>query len=136
MWMKGDDFKVWARYSESAAHWFLHVTAMSALSSLWRGGFNRSTQHLLILRGEEVCPGDITDLAHGSAEDRTVAAVEERAKCCGHLGWAVKSAIGVRVSQIIFFWFLPMQRPKAGAVRSWHLARFFSRDATIESIAA
>ena len=31
-------------------------------------GTNRSAQHLLILRGEEVCHGDIKDLVHGSAE--------------------------------------------------------------------
>ena len=49
------------------------------------GGFNRSAQHLLILRGEEVCHGDVADLVHGSAESRAVGAMEERAKCCGHL---------------------------------------------------
>src|SRR5208282_2888031 len=54
------------------------------------GGFNRSAQHLLILRGEEVCHGDITDLVHGSAEGRAVGAMEERAKCCGHLAGAAK----------------------------------------------
>jgi hypothetical protein len=47
------------------------------------GGFNRSAQHLLILRDDEVCHGDIADLVHGSAEDRAVGAMEERAKCCG-----------------------------------------------------
>src|ERR1700691_4199617 len=54
------------------------------------GGFNRSAQHLLILRGEEVCHGDITDLVHSSAEGRAVGAMEERAKCCGHLTGAGK----------------------------------------------
>src|SRR5262245_16822949 len=49
------------------------------------GGFNRSAQHLLILRGEEVCHGDVADLVHGSAEGRAVGAMEEWAKCCGHL---------------------------------------------------
>ena len=29
--------------------------------SLWGGGFNWSAQHLLILRGEEVFHGDVTD---------------------------------------------------------------------------
>ena len=48
-----------------------------------RGEFNRSAQHLLILRGKEVRHGDVTDLVHGSAEGRTVGAMEERAKCCG-----------------------------------------------------
>jgi hypothetical protein len=36
--------------------------------SLSGGEFNRSAQHLLILRGEEVRHGDVTDLVHGSAE--------------------------------------------------------------------
>src|SRR5215472_16736216 len=49
------------------------------------GGFNRSAQHLLILRGEEVCHGDVADLVHGSSEGRAVGAMEEWAKCCGHL---------------------------------------------------
>jgi len=55
-----------------------------------RGGFNRSAQHLLILRGEEVCDGDVADLVHGSAESRAVGAMEEWAKCCGDLAGAGK----------------------------------------------
>jgi len=43
-------------------------TATAVESPLSGGGFNRSAQHLLILRGEEVCHGDIKDLVHGSAE--------------------------------------------------------------------
>src|ERR1700733_846461 len=54
-------------------------------SPLCPGGFNRSAQHLLILRGEGGCHGDITDFVHGSAEGRAVGAMEERAECCGHL---------------------------------------------------
>src|SRR5580704_17158855 len=54
------------------------------------GGFNGSAQHLLILRGEEVCDGDVTNLVHGSAEGRAVGSMEERAKCCGHLTGAGK----------------------------------------------
>src|ERR1700730_13488906 len=42
------------------------------------------------LRGEEVCHGDVADLVHGSAESRAVGAMEERAKCCGHLAGAGK----------------------------------------------
>src|SRR6476659_1379442 len=53
-------------------------------------GFNRSAQHLLILRGEEVCDGDVADLVHGSAESRAVGAMEEWAKCCGDLAGAGK----------------------------------------------
>jgi hypothetical protein len=45
---------------------------------------------LLILRGEEVCHGDVTDLVHGSAEGRAVGAMEERAKRRGHLAGAGK----------------------------------------------
>ena len=56
----------------------------------WGADFNRSAQHLLILRGEEVCHGDVADLVHGSAESRAVGAMEERAKCCGHLAGAGK----------------------------------------------
>ena len=37
-----------------------------------------------------VCHGDVTDLVHGSAEGRAVVAMEERAKCCGHLVGAGK----------------------------------------------
>src|SRR6478672_7258467 len=58
--------------------------------TLWRCGFNRSAQHLLILRGEEVCDGDVADLVHGSAESRAVGAMEEWAKCCGDLAGAGK----------------------------------------------
>jgi DNA-binding CsgD family transcriptional regulator len=36
--------------------------------SVYGGGFNRSAQHLLILRDEEVCHGDVADLVHGGAE--------------------------------------------------------------------
>ena len=60
---------------------------------LLRGGFNRSAQHLLILRDEEVCHGDIADLVHGSAEDRAVGAMEERAKCCGDRAGAGKTGV-------------------------------------------
>ena len=62
----------------------------AAICPEFGGGFNRSAQHLLILRGEEVCHGDITDLVHGSAEGRAVGAMEKRAKCCGHLAGAGK----------------------------------------------
>ena len=42
-----------------------HAIRMSALG----GGFNRSTQHLLILLEEEVCDGgDCTDMVHAAAE--------------------------------------------------------------------
>ena len=60
------------------------ATSSSVHSPLYPGGFNRSAQHL-ILRGEEVCHGDVADLVHGSAESRAVGAMEERAKCCGDL---------------------------------------------------
>ena len=44
---------------------FQEYLAMSALG----GGFNRSTQHLLILLEEEVCDGgDCTDMVHAAAE--------------------------------------------------------------------
>jgi hypothetical protein len=59
-------------------------------SLLGGSGFNRSAQHLLILRDEEVCHGDIADLVHGSAEGRAVGAMEERAKCCGDRAGAGK----------------------------------------------
>ena len=37
--------------------------------SAFNGGFNRSTQHLLILLEEEVCDGgDCTDMVHAAAE--------------------------------------------------------------------
>ena len=49
------------------------------------GGFNRSTQHLLILLEEEVCDGgDCTDMVHAAAEGQCVAdiarALERRNK--------------------------------------------------------
>src|SRR4029077_16728962 len=68
----------------------LSLTFAGRERTLWRGGFNRSAKHLLIVRGEEVCHGDVTDLVHGSAEGRAVGAMEERAKCCGHLAGAGK----------------------------------------------
>ena len=81
---------------EKSRHFFLGSFAPGAVwrqlhsrSEMFRR-INRSAQHLLILRGEEVCHGDITDLVHGSAEGRAVGAMEKRAKCCGHLAGAGK----------------------------------------------
>jgi hypothetical protein len=65
-------------------------SAKQSQCSLFDGGFNRSAQHLLILRGEEVCHDDVADLVHGSAESRAVGPMEERAKCCGYLAGAGK----------------------------------------------
>jgi len=65
-------------------------TKRDVRDTLLGGGFNRSAQQLLILRGEEVCHGDVADLVQGSAESRAVGAMEERAKCCGHLPGAGK----------------------------------------------
>src|SRR5262245_25033149 len=65
--------------------WVFHVIPAIPACPVRPGGFNRSAQHLLILRGEEVCHGDVADLVHGSAEGRAVGAMEEWAKCCGHL---------------------------------------------------
>ena len=46
---------------------------MSALP----GGFNRSTQHLLILLEEEVCDGgDCTDMVHAGLEEAVVQSTE------------------------------------------------------------
>src|SRR5688572_20202163 len=49
------------------------------------GGFNRSTQHLLVLLNQGVAHGDITDMVHGSAEGGAVGALEEWVKCCSDL---------------------------------------------------
>src|SRR6516225_11191742 len=47
--------------------------------SAFDGGFNRSTQHLLILLEKEVCDGgDCTDMVHVAAECRALGALEER----------------------------------------------------------
>src|ERR1700722_12756166 len=54
------------------------------------GGFNWSSQHLLILLDEEVAHVDVPDIVHGEAEGRIVGALEERAKCVGHLPGAGK----------------------------------------------
>ena len=40
----------------------LRHQAMSDISPLSEGGFKQSAQHLLILRGEEVRHGDVSDL--------------------------------------------------------------------------
>ena len=37
---------------------------------------------------------DVTDFVHSSAEGRAVGAMEERAKCCGHLTGAGKLILG------------------------------------------
>jgi len=43
--------------------------ALKLQCPLYPGGFNRSTQHLLILLEEEVCDGgDCTDMVHAAAE--------------------------------------------------------------------
>src|SRR5215475_12449636 len=54
------------------------------------GGFNWSTQHLLISLDEEVADGDVTDIVHGEAKGRTLGALEERTKCVSHLPGAGK----------------------------------------------
>ena len=51
-----------------------------------RGGFNGSAQYLLVFRGEKVSHGDVTGFVHSGAEGRALGAMEERTKCCGHLG--------------------------------------------------
>src|SRR6516164_2370971 len=61
---------------------------VSITSPVLPGGFNWSAQHLLILRDEEVLHGDITGIVHCSAESRALGAMEERAKCCGHIAGA------------------------------------------------
>ena len=48
-----------------------HISSLFELfaMSAFGGGFNRSTQHLLILLEEEVCDGgDCTDMVHAAAE--------------------------------------------------------------------
>ena len=42
------------------------------------GGFNRSSQHLLIREDEELWNGDLTDLVYLSAEGGDVGALEAR----------------------------------------------------------
>jgi hypothetical protein len=59
----------------------VRVGAMSALG----GGFNRSTQHLLILPDGEVCDGaECTDMVHAAAEGRALGTMEERSMRSGH----------------------------------------------------
>ena len=41
---------------------FAEILDVAANGRFQGGGFNRSAQHLLILRGEEVCHGDVADL--------------------------------------------------------------------------
>jgi len=48
------------------------------------GGFNRSTQHLLILLDEEVSHGDVTDMVHAAVEVGAVGAVEGRSMRGGY----------------------------------------------------
>ena len=78
------------------------------------GGFNRSAQHLLILRGEEVCHGDVEFLVRGSAEGRAVGAMEERAKCCCHLAGAGKqNKTGVERIVVLLGGIVPAPRRRA-----------------------
>src|SRR6516162_191432 len=54
------------------------------LSALCRG-FNRSTQHLLILLDWEVSDGrECTDVVHAETAGRALGAMEERSMCGGH----------------------------------------------------
>ena len=57
-----------------------------------------------------MCHGDVTDLVHGSAEGRAVGAMEERAKCCGHLAGAGKEE---HVGHVVEFTAKPLKRVTA-----------------------
>ncbi|MER9057341.1 hypothetical protein [Mesorhizobium sp. M0910] len=64
---------------------FVVITVYATLKG---GGFNRSTQHLLICEDEEVAYGDVTDLVHDGAEGWAVGALEAGAKHLGDLAGA------------------------------------------------
>ena len=58
--------------------------AMPRLSALC-GGFNRSTQRLLILQDGEVRDGSAcTDMVHAEAKGGALGTLEERSMCCGY----------------------------------------------------
>src|SRR6516165_713955 len=58
--------------------------ARSSMSALF-GGFNRSTQHLLILLDWEVSDGgECADVVHAETAGRALGAMEERSMCGGH----------------------------------------------------
>jgi hypothetical protein len=69
------------------------VCCETALRLELGGEFNRSVQQLLVLLDEEVAHDDVTDMVYGGAEGRTVGALEERAKCVGHLSGAGKEEL-------------------------------------------
>src|SRR6516225_7693074 len=55
------------------------------IRSLLEGGFNRSTQHLLILLDWEVSDGgECADVVHAETAGRALGAMEERSMCGGH----------------------------------------------------
>jgi hypothetical protein len=58
-----------AQYETRASFKGRLVTHIVRVMSALPGGFNGSTQHLLILLEEEVCDGgDCTDMVHAAAE--------------------------------------------------------------------
>src|SRR5262249_13969936 len=61
------------------------VARVSRGMSASLGGFNRSTQHLLILLDWEVSDGgECTDVVHAETAGRALGAMEERSMCGGH----------------------------------------------------
>src|SRR5215467_8995108 len=76
------------------AHPVSHLTSPSGIKrtcrfalqmSAFDGGFNRSTQHLLILPDGEVSDGvACTDMVHAEAEGRALGALEERSMRSGY----------------------------------------------------
>jgi hypothetical protein len=73
------DFGGESRSSQSSIQALTGSEPMPAIGTFARlvecresaGGFNRSSQHLLIREDDEVSYGDVTDLVHGSAEGHT-----------------------------------------------------------------
>ena len=61
-----------------------------------------------------MCHGDVTDLVHGSAEGGAVGAMEERAKCCGHVAALErKNKTGVERIVVLHGGIVPAPRRRA-----------------------
>src|SRR5262249_29471775 len=93
------------------------ISASRHRMSALRRGFNRSTQHLLILLDWEVSDGgECTDVVHAETAGRALGAMEERSMCGGHRPSAVISGRGAQGHPPMHVRFAPLKADKAQSV--------------------
>ena len=77
--------RIFLRRTAGPYIWVTSEPDQRVLGQLMPGGFNRSAQHLLIYRDEEVEHGEVQDTVHGEAEGSNMGTLEEWTKrLCDH----------------------------------------------------